>query len=357
MKPSSTSSRWSILSSRCCERRLQDLAAVVEEGAQHLLEAADLGRAPVDQHVHVEAEADLEIGVAVEHPHQHLGIDAARLGLDDQPHVVGALVPDIAENRDLADLDQLGQLLDQARFLHLIGDFGDHDLPGAATQILDLPAGAQPESCRGRCGRPRRYWRAARRCTPPVGKSGPGTMPTSVSSRASGRLDQMQAGLDQLADIMRRDVGRHADGDAARSIGQQVGEGGGQHHRLFQRAVVIGAEIDGVLGQPLHQRLGRGGQPGLGVAAGGGVVAVDIAEVALPVDQRVADVEILRQPRHRVIDRGVAMGVIVAHHVARDLGRLAEPARRGQPAVRASRKGCGGAPASARRGHRAARGP
>ena len=45
------------------------------------------------------------------------------------------------------------------------------------------------------------------------------------------------------------------------------------------------------------------GQPRLGVAHGRGVIAVDVAEIALPVDQRIAHGEILRQTHQRVVDR------------------------------------------------------
>ena len=141
-------------------------------------------------------------------------------------------------------------------------------------------------------------------------------------------LDQMQAGVAELVDVVRRDVGRHADGDAGRAVGEQVREGGGQHHRLLLGAVVVVAEVDGVLGEALHQRRGGGGEAGLGVALGGGVVAVDVAEVALAVDQRVADVEVLREPGQRLVDRAVAVRVVVAHHLADDLGALAEGAVR-----------------------------
>ena len=128
------------------------------------------------------------------------------------------------------------------------------------------------------------------------------------------------ATLDQLIQIVRRDVGGHADGNAGRSICEKVREGGGHYHRLFQRAVVIRAEVHGVFGQTFHQRLGNRGQARFGIAAGGRVIAVDVAKVALAVDQGITHVEILRQARHRVINRGVAMRVIVPHHIARNLG-------------------------------------
>src|SRR3546814_11404835 len=62
------------------------------------------------------------------------------------------------------------------------------------------------------------------------------------------------------------------------------------------------------------------GQARLGISHGGGVIAVDIAEVALAVDQRIALGEILGEPDHGVIDRLVAMGVVFTDHVADHAG-------------------------------------
>src|SRR3546814_6677875 len=57
---------------------------------------------------------------------------------------------------------------------------------------------------------------------------------------------------------------------------------------------------------------------------GRGVIAVDVAEIALPVDQRVAHREVLGQPHQGVIDRCVAMRVELAHDVADHARRLLE---------------------------------
>ena len=80
-----------------------------------------------------------------------------------------------------------------------------------------------------------------------------------------------------------------------------------------------------------EQQFGDRRQPRLRITHRRGVVAVARAEVALPVDQRIADVEVLRESGHRVIDRGVAMRMVVAHHVAGNFCRFAEPARGGKP--------------------------
>ena len=164
--------------------------------------------------------------------------------------------------------------------------------------------------------------------TPPVGKSGPWTKSRSFSSRGARMLHEMEAGVDQLVDVVGRDVRRHADGDAGGAVGEQVREGRRQHHGLALGAVVVVAEVDRVLGEPFEQRRGGGGHPRLGVALGGGVVAVDVAEVALAVDERIADVEVLGEAGEGVVDRLVAVRVVGAHHLADDLRALAEGAVR-----------------------------
>jgi hypothetical protein len=123
-----------------------------------------------------------------------------------------------------------------------------------------------------------------------------------------GRLDEMQAGVAELGDVVGRDVGGHAHRDAGRSVGEQVREGGRQHDGLAQRAVVVVAEVDRILVEPFEKRLGGDRHARFGVARGGRVVAVDVAEVPLPVHERVAHVEVLREPRHRVVDRASPCG-------------------------------------------------
>ena len=130
---------------------------------------------------------------------------------------------------------------------------------------------------------------------------------------------------------MRRDRGRHADRDALRAVGEQVRERARQHHRLFRKSVIVRAEIDRVLVDALEQQPRDLGHARFGVAIGGGVIAVDIAEIALPVDQRIARGEILREAHQRVVDRLVAMRMEIAHHVADDLGGLLGSGSRIEP--------------------------
>ena len=70
-------------------------------------------------------------------------------------------------------------------------------------------------------------------------------------------------------------------------------------------------------------------EPRFGVAVGRRRIAVDRSEVALPVDERVAHVEVLREPDERVVRRRVAVRMVVADDFADDLRALAvRPIRR-----------------------------
>jgi hypothetical protein len=64
-------------------------------------------------------------------------------------------------------------------------------------------------------------------------------------------------------------------------------------------------------------------QLALGVAHGRGGVAVERAEVALPVDQGVAEREGLGHAHQRVVDAGVAVGVVLGHDLADHRGAFA----------------------------------
>ena len=137
-----------------------------------------------------------------------------------------------------------------------------------------------------------------------------------------GIVDQRDRGIDHLAEIVRRDIGRHADGDAAGAIDQQIREARRQHHRLFLVAVVVFLEVDGVLVDVVEQRHRRPAEAAFGVAHGRRRIAVDRTEIALPVDQHQAHGEILRHAHQRVVDRLIAVRVIFAHHVADDARRF-----------------------------------
>ena len=124
----------------------QNLAPMIKEGAQNLFHTANFWGYPVNQHIHIQRKPHLEIRVAKHHPHQHFGIDIFTPRDKHHANVFSTLVANIVKDRHFLGLDQLGNFFDQLRFLHLIGDLSDHNLPLSAPQILNLPKTAQPET-------------------------------------------------------------------------------------------------------------------------------------------------------------------------------------------------------------------
>ena len=168
-------------------------------------------------------------------------------------------------------------------------------------------------------------------------------------------VDDREAGIDDLAQIVRRHVGRHADRDAAGAVDQKVRDLGRQHLRLARGLVVIGLEVDGLAADVIEHLMRGPAQADLGVAHRRRRIAVHRAEIALAVDQQQAHREVLRHAHHGIVDRGIAVGVVFAHHVAGQRAPTCDGAGSTRCLPRASRTECGGAPASARRAHRAAR--
>ena len=123
-------------------------------------------------------------------------------------------------------------------------------------------------------------------------------------------------------EVVRRDVGGHAHGDAGRTVDQQVREPRRHDRRFVFLLVVVGLEVDRFLVDVGHQLVGQARHARLGVTHGRGGVAVDRTEVALPVHQQVAQRERLRHAHEGVVHRLVAVRVVFADDVADDAGRL-----------------------------------
>ena len=135
--------------------------------------------------------------------------------------------------------------------------------------------------------------------------------------------EQVQRGVDDLAEVVRRDLGRHAHGDALGSVDEQVREARRQHGGLLGGVVVVRLEVDGLLVDRVEQLERERREAALGVAhRGGALVGTGAAEVPVAADERVAHREVLDHAHQRVIDRAVAVGVIRAHDLTDDLGAL-----------------------------------
>lgn len=135
-------------------------------------------------------------------------------------------------------------------------------------------------------------------------------------------VDQQDRRIADLAEIVRRDAGRHADRDAVRAVDQQVRKLRRQNDRLHVALIVGRNEINRVAIEIVQHVGGWSSQTCFGVTHGGGRHPGQRAEVPLLVDQRLPHVPVLSHADQRRIDRAFTMRVIVTARVAADLGRI-----------------------------------
>ncbi len=133
-------------------------------------------------------------------------------------------------------------------------------------------------------------------------------------------------GGDDLRQVVRRDVGGHADGDARTAVDEQIGNAGGQYLRLLFTVVEVGFEVDRFLVDVFEERGRDLGQTRFGIPVGRGRIAIDGAKVSLAVHQDVAHGEVLRHADEGVINGGVAMRMELTENFTDDLGALASGA-------------------------------
>ncbi len=297
-----------------------DLASMRDERLDHRLQVAQ-PRLTVDQRDHVHAERVLQLRVLVEVVQHDLG-NLAALELDDDAHarLVG-LVLDVRDALELLLLRQLGDALEQRLLVHLVRQLVDDDRRAvAALDVLEVDLRAHHDAAAAGAIA---LADAGDAVDDPAGREvGRGHDLDQLVDRAVGVAQHVQARVDRLAQVVRRDVRRHADRDAGRAVDEQVRQPRRQDERLLLGAVVVRAEVDRLAIEVREHLVRDLREADLGVAHRRGVVAVDRAEVALAVDQHVAQREVLRHPHDRVVDRGVAVRVVLADHVADDAGRL-----------------------------------
>ncbi len=289
------------------------LAAVPQEGVQQLAQVEGLGL-PVHQGHGVDTEHRLHLGLLIEVVEHHLGV-LAPAQLDHHAHaLLVGLVAQLGDALDLLVLDQLGDLLDEPRLVHLIGQLMDDDrFLAAPVHLLDVGAGAHIDAApAGAVG--------LHDASAAVDDAGGGEIRTldvlhQVVRGQAVVVDQRQTAVHHLAQVVRRNIGGHAHGDARGAVDQQVRHPGGHHFGNPLGAVVVIDEIDGFLVQVGQQLVGDLGHAHFGVPHGRGGVTVDGTEVTLPVHQHVAQRERLRHAHDGVVHGGITVRVVLTDDV------------------------------------------
>src|SRR5690606_11460212 len=145
---------------------------------------------------------------------------AAQLDHDAHAVLVG-LVAQLADPLEALLAYELGDLLDQPRLVHLVRQLGDDDrLSSAAVDLLGMRLRAHIDAAA-----PRRIRAvdALDAVDLPGGREiRPGDMLDQLRDADRRILEQRKARIDDLAEVVRRNIRRHADRDARRAVDQQI---------------------------------------------------------------------------------------------------------------------------------------
>ena len=128
-------------------------------------------------------------------------------------------------------LDEICDVLDQARLVYLVGQLCYDNLESAVLRLDDFRAGADGD-----------FSLAGRVCGADTAPAHDDAARREVGSRQTfhqlGELDVGifyvgAGGVDSLTEVVRRNFGSHTYGDTARAINEKVRETAGQHDRLL----------------------------------------------------------------------------------------------------------------------------
>ena len=191
------------------------------------------------------------------------------LQLNDDTHAVAIrFVAQIGDTLDLLVPHQIGNVLNEVRFVNLVWQLRNHEGLALGAR-MDLHHRPGTHGYRAAAG-----GKSVAHATSPIDKAacreiGAGHHLHQFIIVCLMVLNQRDRGIDRLAKVVRRDIGCHAHGNALRTVDQQVRISCRQYHGLLQRLVVVGGEINGLL-LDVRQQFGR--KPAharLGIAHGG----------------------------------------------------------------------------------------
>ena len=274
-------------------------------------------RRAAEQNVEVAGEAVLQRRHAEELLHELFGIDVALNVNGELETVEVGLVAHIADLAELAGLDELGDLIDDRLYGRAVRDLVDlndallgvkapagTDLHAAAAGLIERfhLAGIADDLAAGR------EIRRGERCQ-------------NIMFRVLQQRDRRFA---HLAEVEPTDIRRHADGDAHVCRDEHIRERGRKERRLRGGVIVVRDKVHGVLVDIAEELRTDGRKLCLRIARGRPrhVARVHLAEVALGIDERREQRPIAPgKTYHRVVDGGVAVGVIV-HRRADDVRRF-----------------------------------
>ena len=225
-------------------------------------------------------------------------------------------VTQVGHVRDQALAGEPGDPGDDPRLGHRVGKLGDHKLLLSAAQRFGNHAGAHHHPAPAGLVHAADALRADDE--PAGGEVGPREHLHQIGGRAVGVCHQDAQRSGDLGEVVGRHVGAHPDRDTGAAVHEEVGEACRKDGRFLQPVVEVALPEDRVLVYLVQQLGCHRGEARLGVAVRGCRIAVDGAEVALAVNERIAQRKLLHHAYQGIVHGGIAVRVILAQNLAHD---------------------------------------
>ena len=213
----------------------------IEVMEKHLLKCQHPGLA-VYQSQHVDRKAVLQLGQLEKLIEKHLGIDVAA-HFDDDPHAAAvAFVPYVGYAVYPALLVQVGNAFNEPCLVDLVGKLAYDDAVTPFFVLLYLGPGPDIYLAPAReigvfYARAAQYYAAC-------GEVGAFYVLAQLLKPRVPVVDKAYDPVYDLRKVMGRDIGGHADGDAAGAVYQKLREARGHDLRLFELVVKVGSKAD-----------------------------------------------------------------------------------------------------------------
>ena len=122
--------------------------------------------------------------------------------------------------------------------------------------------------------------------------------------------------------IVRRNIGCHADGNPIGTIDQKIRDTGWQYYRFLQRTIIVWHKINGILVQIPEHFHSQFGHTHFSITHSGRRVSVNGAKVTMPIYQQIAGRKILCHTYCGFIYGGITMRMILTKNIADNTSRL-----------------------------------
>ena len=281
---------------------------------------SDLYRTLVDNCYVVVVVVDLQICIFKEIIQNHLRV-AVLADINDDPQTFSVgFITNIQNAVDFLAQTDLIHLFDQIGLDDFIRHFGYDNLI-AGTALQDFCFSTDYDSAVPSF---KRLLNAFRTLNDAAGrKIRPRNQLHYFFKRAVRVMKPVDCRIDRFREIVRRHICRIACRNTGRTIYQHDRKRNRQYGRFIFRIIKVRCHFNGVFIEVIFHDLRYFGKTHFGVTHGSCRVIIDGTVVAMHVDQRKADLPVLRHTHHRIINGGITMRVVVADDKTDCLGRFA----------------------------------